>query len=261
MGIPNLLPFPMQPNVRLPFRWTHSLLKKRPTRAASTLTALPLPPKAPLAAQQGSEAGIIRAGFVLHLSQVQSLLHSLGSFAGCWQSFFLCTFTSRLRSAPNCTEQRKAFSAIINEETSSLPQQSLKCFESMGLEDNSSDIWYWERGGTPPPPELSPKSMFLEDSHCSMEGTQKAPLKPAQTNQTEAAQPEVAHLETFQTIATGRNRAGSGSREPGYKGCSIVQSDVAAQLLGDQARPLLGLGRAGFLLAEAQAALRKGGVH
>lgn len=152
MGIPNLLPFPMQPNVRLLFRWTHSLLKKRPTKAASTLTALPLPPKAPLAAQQGSEAGIIRAGFVLHLSQVQSLLHSLGSFAGCWQSFFLCTFTSRLRSAPNCTEQRKAFSAINNEETSSLPQQSLKCFESMGLEDNSSDIWYWERGGTPPPP-------------------------------------------------------------------------------------------------------------
>lgn len=80
---------------------------------------------------------------------------------------------------------------------------------------------------------------------------------PALTNQTKPPHTKVAHLEKFQTIAIGRNRADSGRREPGSKDAPLSKVMWQPQLLGDQDGPLFGLGRRGFLLAESQPALRK----
>lgn len=158
--------------------------------------------------------------------------HTSNSF--CWQSFIICTFTSRLRPVPKYIERRKAFSAIINEETFTARTESLKRSESSVSENSQSHIC---RGGDPPravSQSVSPRV------HAPLKaGARKAALNPLLAAQTKPAHTKVAHLEKFQTIATGSSR---GSREPGDKGCSIVKSAAEPQLLGDQDGPLFGLG-------------------
>lgn len=168
MGIPNLLPFPIHPNFRLSLTWTHS--SSREDQKKQLLPpGLPFPPKLPLSRalsqlQKSLYAPAELRGRYYHqsrfyasafTSQIPSL--QLGErFAGCWRSFIIYTFTSRQRPVPKYIEQRKPFSAIINEKTFTPRTESFKCFESMVSENNRSNIWYWE-GEKPLPQAISQK--------------------------------------------------------------------------------------------------------
>lgn len=167
MGIPNLLPFPVHPHFRLPFMRTHSLLQRRPKSPPPSPSFCPqtppiqstkAAPKNPLTPTKSPGRYCHQGRFYASAftSQIPSL--QLGErFAGCRRSFIMCTFTSRQRPAPKHTEQRKPFSAIIDEKTFTPRTESLKCFESTVSENNRSNIWHWGGGPDTLPGAISQK--------------------------------------------------------------------------------------------------------
>lgn len=123
-------------------------------------------------------------------------------------SFLACTFIEpRQKPGPKYIEQRKPFSAIINEMTfTGRKKKKVSNARRAHFQGITGPVC----GGGGREPSLNPTSP--SEVSCSLqgrdtkskEGTQKArfkPLLPAQTKQTKPPHTKVAHLEKFQTIA------------------------------------------------------------
>lgn len=156
------------------------------------------------------------------------------SFAGCWRSFLTRTFTSRPRPVPKHIEQRKPFSAVINEKTFTPRTQSLKRSESAVSENNRSNSWVWVLcfffgGGGNLYHELSRRSVVPKGSRLLWEGTQRAVLNPflaAQTNQTKQNRraQKLPVWRNFRQLPFGETE----QERTRLQRCTIVKSDVAA---------------------------------
>lgn len=90
MGIPNLLPFPIHPNFRLSLTWTHSLLQRRPKKAASPPRPSFPPKTPPIQSTKPAPKIPVRpsrvTGQVLPPEQVLCFsLHKSNSFSTAWR--------------------------------------------------------------------------------------------------------------------------------------------------------------------------------
>lgn len=94
-------------------------------------------------------------------------------FAGCWHTSakFHCTHLYRQEPVPKYIEQRKPFSAIINERTFTPRTKSFECFERAVSENNRMSIW----GG-------GEKPSHQGCSLCCKEGPQKGTDKTNKTS-------------------------------------------------------------------------------